>query len=178
MFFKKLNGALGKYRTKFLLNQMRQTGIKHWRVVRKISWTRPVTSLGHQGGRRVFWEGPKFLKLCPTHFSRGWRKKLQGVLISPGYGPAWNIGKFFSCCFSLLFPEKAHNQTNALSFVWILFLEKVIVFENLKKALESTFPAWLPTARSIPVQSQILCDQTENRQLAVCCPVNRWKTIK
>ena len=53
--------ALGKHRTKFLLNQKRQTGIKHWRVVRKISWTRPVTSLGHQGGRRVFWEGPKFL---------------------------------------------------------------------------------------------------------------------
>jgi len=22
--------------------------------------TRPVTSLGHQGWRRVFWEGPKF----------------------------------------------------------------------------------------------------------------------
>jgi len=31
---------------------------------------RPVTSLGHQGGRRVFWEGPKILKLCPRHFSR------------------------------------------------------------------------------------------------------------
>jgi len=29
--------ALGKHRTKFLLNQMRQTGIKLWRVVRKIS---------------------------------------------------------------------------------------------------------------------------------------------
>jgi len=27
--------------------------------------TRPVTSLGHQGWRRVFWEGPKFFKLCP-----------------------------------------------------------------------------------------------------------------
>jgi len=37
MFFKKVNGTLGKHRTKFLLNQMRQTGIKHWRVVRKIS---------------------------------------------------------------------------------------------------------------------------------------------
>ena len=28
-------------------------------------WRRPVTSLGHQGGRRVFWEGTKFFKLCP-----------------------------------------------------------------------------------------------------------------
>ena len=26
---------------------------------------RPVTSLGHQEGRRVFWEGPKFFELCP-----------------------------------------------------------------------------------------------------------------
>jgi len=35
---------------------------------------RPVTSLGHYMGRRVFWEGPKFFKLCelcPTHFYRG-----------------------------------------------------------------------------------------------------------
>jgi len=36
--FKKVNSALGKHQTKFLLNQMRQTGIKHWRVARKISW--------------------------------------------------------------------------------------------------------------------------------------------
>jgi len=73
----------------------------------------------------------------------------------------------------LLFPGKVHNQINALSFVWILFLEKVIVFENLRKALESSSPAWLPMARSIPVQSKILFDQAENRQLALCCPVNR-----
>jgi len=39
MFFKKVNNALGKYQTTFLLNQVRQTGIKHWRVVRKISWS-------------------------------------------------------------------------------------------------------------------------------------------
>jgi len=26
---------------------------------------RPVTSVGHQEGRRVFWEGPKFFELCP-----------------------------------------------------------------------------------------------------------------
>jgi len=28
--------------------------------------SRPVTSLGHQEGRRVFWEGPKFFELCPV----------------------------------------------------------------------------------------------------------------
>jgi len=27
---------------------------------------RPVTSLGHPEGRRVFWEGPKFFELCPV----------------------------------------------------------------------------------------------------------------
>ena len=27
---------------------------------------RPVTSLGHQMGRRVFWEKPNFFKLCPV----------------------------------------------------------------------------------------------------------------
>jgi len=29
------------------------------------STSRPVTSLGHQEGRRVFREGPKFFELCP-----------------------------------------------------------------------------------------------------------------
>jgi len=27
--------------------------------------TRPVTSLGHKGGRKVFRQGPTFFKLCP-----------------------------------------------------------------------------------------------------------------
>jgi len=26
---------------------------------------RPVTSLGHPEGRKVFWEGTKFFQLCP-----------------------------------------------------------------------------------------------------------------
>ena len=60
-----------------------------------------------------------------------------------------------------------------LVFLWVLFLENVIVFEKLRKALESSSRDRLLMARSIPVQSQILCDQTENRQLAICCPVNR-----
>jgi len=37
----------------------------------------PVTSLRHQEGRRVFREGPKFFKLCPTHFSRGGGQKFS-----------------------------------------------------------------------------------------------------
>ena len=58
---------------------------------------RPVTSLGHQEGRRVFREGPKFLKLCPIvlknvqHIFPAGRKILQAglrPLLPPGYGPA------------------------------------------------------------------------------------------
>jgi len=35
----------------------------------KLSPIRPVTSLGQQGWRRVFWKGPKFFQLCPTVFN-------------------------------------------------------------------------------------------------------------
>jgi len=52
---------------------------------------RPVTSLGHQGRRRVFWEGPNFFKLCPIvltyaqHIFPGRAKSMgRGV---HGYGP-------------------------------------------------------------------------------------------
>jgi len=41
--------------------------------------TRPVTSLEHQGRRRVFWEGSKFFKLCPTLFSKGEEKFFRWV---------------------------------------------------------------------------------------------------
>jgi len=55
-----------------------------------------VTSLEHQGGRKVFWEVPKFFKLCPIvlnyaqHIFPGWRKIFWGLLppcASPVYGP-------------------------------------------------------------------------------------------
>jgi len=68
--------------------------------------------------------------------------------------------------------EKRITKQMFLILWGYFFLEKVMVFENLRKELESSFPAWLPTTHSIPVQSQILYDQTQNRQLAMCCPVN------
>ena len=49
---------------------------------------RSVTSLGHQGGRRVFWEGTKFFKLCPIHFSMASEKFCKGSFAPPGYRPA------------------------------------------------------------------------------------------
>jgi len=57
-------------------------------------WRRPVTSLGHQGGRRVFWEGTKFFKLCPIilnyaqHIFTSGAENFLGWLRVPGYGPA------------------------------------------------------------------------------------------
>jgi len=53
--------------------------------------TRPVTSLGHQKWRRVFWEGPNFLifDLCSPHFPEGGEKFCRG-LRPPGYGPVVN----------------------------------------------------------------------------------------
>jgi len=57
-----------------------------------------------------------------------------------------------------------------------VFSGKIIIFEHLRKALESSSPAWLPAARSI--QSKILCGQTENRQLAIFYPVKFLKSNK
>jgi len=59
----------------------------------------PVTSLGYQGGRKVFWEGPKFFALCPIDLNYvqniflGWGEKFyrEGFAppcAPPGYGSA------------------------------------------------------------------------------------------
>jgi len=68
------------------------------RSERKLTLTcikiRPVTSLGHQGGQRVFWEGPKFFKLCPRHFSR-WGEKFLGEA-SP---PCLRVWQKYICCW-------------------------------------------------------------------------------
>jgi len=54
---------------------------------------RPVTSLDHQGWQRVFREGTKFFKLCPTHFSRGTKHFVVRIrpppCAPPSYGPAF-----------------------------------------------------------------------------------------
>jgi len=70
---------------------------------------RPVTSLGHLGG------GAKsFLRVCPTHFSRGGEKILGVGLCAPIYGPV----------SSILLKHAVHNKAmkllNCLSFQWDL----------------------------------------------------------
>jgi len=64
---------------------------------------RPVTNLGHQEGRRVFREGPKFFEQCPIflnyvqHIFQGGEKFLGGLRLpcSPlVQGPAWSYLHF------------------------------------------------------------------------------------
>ena len=64
--------------------------------------TSPVTSLGHQEGRTVFWKRPKFFELCPIfsnyiqHIFPGRVKNfLRGEKPLSCYGPAWT-------CISIL----------------------------------------------------------------------------
>ena len=68
-------------------------------VFRKHVYTRPVTSLGHQEGRKsflrgaqIFWTMSNNFKRCPTHFSRGGRKFLSGGLapLNPPWLCAWS----------------------------------------------------------------------------------------
>ena len=54
--------------------------------------TRPVTSLGHQGRWRVFWEGPKFFKPCPVVLNYVQHIFLGGFA-PPGYGLVGNCLK-------------------------------------------------------------------------------------
>jgi len=55
------------------------------------------TSLGHQGWRRVFWEGTTFFKLCPLVLT--YNTFFQGGLALPSYGPGGNALAMppFSC---------------------------------------------------------------------------------
>ena len=63
-----------------IINEFSIPGLSHWyevewctRSTLKLSFRifRHVTSLRHQEGRRVYWEGSELFKPCPTHFTRG-----------------------------------------------------------------------------------------------------------
>jgi len=77
-----------------LIRNSAKRAFQSWHIRMPIwSYTRPVTSLGHQGVRReIFREAQIFetmsnnFKECPTHFSRG-DKIFLGVFRPPGYGP-------------------------------------------------------------------------------------------
>jgi len=69
---------------------------------------------------------------------------------------------FFMLVFFVVSGEKRITKQMFFVLCGYFFPEKVIVFENLRKALEPSSTAWLLMTHGIPVQSQILCDQTED----------------
>jgi len=64
--------------------------------------SRPVTSLGHQEGQRIFREGPKFFELFliffnyVQHIFPGGAKKFLGGFVPPGYGSV-SIYEWMTC---------------------------------------------------------------------------------
>ena len=73
----------------------------------RLGSSRPVTSLGHQGWRRVLWEGPKFFKLDPIVFNYAQHIFPGGggeKFCFFGYGPgklwsiAWSRGLQTTAC--------------------------------------------------------------------------------
>jgi len=68
------------------------------------TWIRPVTSLEHQEGRRVFWEGPQAFELCPIvlndvqHIFPGEEKNFSGAASPPLItGLTWTMVRRASC---------------------------------------------------------------------------------
>ena len=87
-------------------------GVRWWQESTQKPFTnRPVTSLGHQWGRRVFWEWHNFFKLCPVlsnyvqHIFPGRAKIFLGGLRpprSPGYGPVHTVRHVYLTTMTVL----------------------------------------------------------------------------
>jgi len=81
-----------------------------------LQFTMPVTSLGHQEGRRVFWEGPKFLNyvqqcrtaVSPTHFPEREKKRAPS-----SYGSAVHSRPLHRL-------QKVAKRASALFYAWAL----------------------------------------------------------
>jgi len=80
---------------------------------------RPVSSLGHQEGRRFFWEGPKFFELCPIvlhyvqqFFQGGFSPLVTGLF-------SITVTYLSSCSFMCLcVPCYCHACFSLLRCVW------------------------------------------------------------
>ena len=145
--------------------------------------SRPVTSLGHQVGRRVFWEGPTFFKLGPIHFSRG--GKFLGVLLPPGYGPA-NIVKWsrevepfsymHTACVMCVFWAHASDLVTSRRFlmclVWSAFEQKWVRAVSLMRQYRNRFCSNADHTKRIRkgcgVTKSDACAQKTHRTHAVC----------
>ena len=98
-------------------------------------------------GRRGFWEGPKFFKLCPTHFSRGAKTCQRGDFAPLNYGSGLHsladqsvdrLEKMFStkyhvkASWTVLLQFKGREQQKGRLNVNVCAAE-----ENLEEELES-----------------------------------------
>ena len=82
-----MDDALKTRNIKYILNVETQLFFAPlFKFLATLLGNRPPTSLGHQGGRKVFWEGDKFFKRCPIvskyvqHIFPGGRKFFYGAL--------------------------------------------------------------------------------------------------
>ena len=66
----------------------------------KTSLGRPATSLGHQGWRRVVWEGPKYFKLCQIIFN--YAQYIFQEVTAPPWLRAWHWISFSFVSWHLL----------------------------------------------------------------------------
>jgi len=110
-----------QYHIELAISKLESSKLTNWppRCRHTAVTTRPVTSLGHQVGQRIFWEGPTFFQLWPAFwtmsntFFQGRRKSLQGELRPPGYGPGYYHIAHHGIVNSFPFSQ----ASNVLSFV-------------------------------------------------------------
>jgi len=109
---------------------------------------RSVTSLGHLAGRRVFWQGPKSFKPCPTHFLQGGRK------VPPPWLRAWfHIDVVFHNKQTLRFiPFCPHSQVfhfNYLTRFHLICTVTLISYVQLPSSHMCSYPHLICTATLI-----------------------------
>ena len=124
--FQLLMGMIDKHQTKCLLNQRRQTGIKH----------RHQASEQASSIRKITWTGIKHQKNIEQASSI---RKINRHQASEKYLEA---NRFFMLVFFVVSVKKRITKKMFLVLCGHLIPEKVSVFENLRKALESSSPAW------------------------------------
>ena len=145
-----------------------------------MQWTRiarPVTNVGHQDGRRVFWEGPKIFELCPIvsngfqgtkKFSRGasppcapWLRAcglLNALYISlvnflnQGQNEGFAAMEHTKCLSVLLSQQRFQEKTlSAVAEFRDLSLEARLKYQFLSTSVCKISPWWRSAQSSIPL---------------------------
>jgi len=130
-----------------------------------IAGSRPVTSLGHQGRRRVFWGRPKFYTHSTNTFFQGDEKfpKRASPPAPRSYGPGWSpLGKksfrrpaaaeslIFICTELFVCAELSKTTVFAYLLDFVSIRSKSTTRKQNARAWPS-FSLWLPVTRlSLP----------------------------